>query len=59
MKIALLGPSSTGKTFLAKKLEELLEIPYLAYETRVWMKELGFDCVKSDGRRPRPRLGIK
>jgi hypothetical protein len=42
MRIALLGPSSTGKTFLAKKMEELLEVPYLAFETRAYMAELGY-----------------
>jgi nicotinamide riboside kinase len=42
MRIALLGPSSTGKTFLAKKMEEVLGVPYVAYETRRWMTELGY-----------------
>lgn len=42
MRIALLGASSTGKTFLARKMEELLGVRYLAYETRNWMAECGY-----------------
>jgi nicotinamide riboside kinase len=42
MRIALLGASSTGKTFMARKLEEILGVLYLAYQTRDWMAECGY-----------------
>lgn len=51
MKIALVGPSSTGKTVLAAKFAELTGIPFVSVQTRDVMAEMGFashmDVIKA------------